>query len=171
VADIEMSKKDFKELMEGIIDKLNKLNPLEQRQYDEELAKERRRDLLAVQLSKAEAEAQQARRSNCSHQRYPASAGRRAGELAPRGTPGAEWCTRGQAYQNSLVMIFCTRCHSDWWFQPTQEYYQVIVQEGIYGIAPPDDDHTICIGCYKIKSNCECAEIAREHVAAHPTVV
>lgn len=170
MSSVNMSPEQLQQILEAVVSRVTRLNPLEQKKYDEDLAKERRRDMLAVQLGKAEAEAQKNKRDNCSHQRYPATAGKNAGELAPKGTAGAEWCTRGQAYQNGLALIFCTRCHSDWWFQPTQAYYTEILQNGIYGVKPPSDEHTYCIGCYNPKPQCKCAELAKENLAAHPTV-
>lgn len=159
------------EQLQKILETITKLNPLEQRKYDEMIDKEHRRDMLAVRLSEAEEASQKAKRDNCSHMRYPPSAGKNSGQMAPKGTSGAEWCTGGQAYQNGLAMIFCSRCHSDWWFKPTQDFYILIQQNGIDGIAPPDDAHTVCIGCYEDKPSCKCSENARkEHAAAHPTV-
>jgi len=167
---IEMTPQQFQAILESVVAKAKELNPLDQRKYDEMLAKERRRDLLAVQIGKAEEEASRARRNNCSHMRYGASAGKHAGELCPKGSPGGEFCTGGQAHQNGLVHLFCSRCNSEWWFQPTQDYYTFILQNGIDGIAPPPEEHTICIGCYRLKPECECSKIAKEHAAAHPTV-
>lgn len=170
MAQVTMSPEQLQTILEAVLSKVQQLNPLEQKKYDEEVAKQRRRDLLAVQLGKAEAQAQRNKRNNCSHMRFSATAGKHAGMLAPKGTPGAEWCTGGQAYQNGLVMIFCSRCHSDWWFQPTQDFYTFIIQNGVDGMAPPPDDQCVCIGCYEMKNQCRCAEISMEHVSAHPTV-
>lgn len=166
---VEMSPEQLQKILEAVLAKAQQLNPLEQKQYDEDLAKQRRRDLLAVQLGRAEEAAAKAKRENCSHMRYSPTSGKNSGHSAPKGTPGAEWCTGGQAYQNGLAMMFCSRCHADWWFKPTQEYYSYIMQNGLEGTAPPPDDQAICIGCYETKSKCRCAEIAKEHVAAHPT--
>jgi hypothetical protein len=166
MAEVSMSHEQLQKILETI----TRMTPLEQRKYDEEVAKERRRDLLAVQLSKAEEASARAKRENCSHMRFPPTAGKNAGQLAPKGTAGAEWCTGGQAYQNGLAMIFCSRCHSDWWFKPTQEFYVYIQQNGLDGTPPPDDAHSVCIGCYEDKPNCKCSEIAKENAAAHPTV-
>ena len=167
---VEMTAEQLQKILEAVLAKAQSLNPLEQKRFDEELAKERRRDELAVTLGRAEAESQRAKRDNCSHMRYPASAGKNAGHSCPKGTLGGEWCTGGQAYQNGLVMIFCSRCHSDWWFQPTQDYYSYIMQNGIDGIEPPPDSQCVCIGCYEPKSSCLCSKYAKEYVAAHPTV-
>src|SRR5271169_5065397 len=167
---MNVSPEDLQAILEAVLAKVQQLNPLEQRKYDEMVAKERRRDDLAVQIGKAEEEASLRRRNSCSHIRYGASSGKLSGHLAPKGTPGGEYTTGGQVYQNGLGMMFCSRCHSDWWFKPTPEYYAVLAQNGIDGVAPPPEENCICIGCYEPKPKCTCSERAREYVAAHPTV-
>ena len=170
-AAVNMSPEDLQRILEAVISKVQQLNPLEQRAYDEMVAKERRRDLLAVEVGRAEMAAQRAKREGCSHKRYNATSGKLSGQSAPKDAVGnTEWCTGGQAYQNGLAMIFCSRCHSDWWFKPTQDYYTFIMQNGLEGIQPPPDSESICIGCYEVKTNCKCAEISQEYVNAHPTV-
>lgn len=167
---IELSAQQLQTILEAVVAKAKELNPLEQRKYEETLAKERRRDMLAVQLGRTEEEATARKRNACSHMRYPATAGKLAGHGAPKGTPGAEWTTGGQAYQNGLAMLFCTRCTSSWWFKPSPEFFQMIVQNGLENQAPPPEEHCVCIGCYNLKSKCDCAEQAKEYAAAHPTV-
>ena len=149
---------------------MSKLNPLDQRKYDEMIAKEKRRDLLAVQLGKAEEEAARRRKDGCSHLRYPATAGKLSGHMAPHGYPGAEYRTGGQVYQNGLAMMLCLHCGSSWWFRPTPEYYAVLAQNGLDNTAPPPEKDCICIGCYEPKPKCTCNQTSREHAAAHPTV-
>ena len=170
-AEVNMTPEQLQKILEAVLAKATQMNPLEQKKWDEDLAKQRRKDLLAVEVGKAEQEAQDRRRNSCSHMRFNASAGKLSGQSAPRGTPGAEWCTGGQAYQNGLVMVFCSRCHTSWWFQPTQEFYTMIIQNGIDGMQPPDMSVEVCIGCYKLKDRCTCVEDAKMHYAAHPTVV
>jgi hypothetical protein len=170
MASVEMSPADLQKILEAVIGKVQQLNPLDQRKYDEILAREKRRDLLAVQLGKAEEEAYQRRKNGCSHLRYPATAGKLSGHMAPPGYHGAEWRTGGQVYQNGLAMMLCLHCATSWWFKPTPEYYAVLAQNGLDSTAPPPDDKCICIGCYEPKPNCTCAAQSREHAAAHPTV-
>jgi len=170
MSQVNITRDDLQAILETVLAKSNQLNPLEQKKYDEEMAKQRRRDLLAVEVGRAEEEAQRRKRNSCSHLRYPATAGKLSGQSAPRGTPGAEYTTGGQAYQNGLAMMFCTRCQTQWWFKPTQDYYTIILQEGLSSTAPPLDDQCICIGCFELKSQCKCVEHSKEYVAAHPTV-
>lgn len=162
---VEMSPAQLQQILEAVLAKANQLNPLEQKRYDEEMAKQRRRDLLAVEIGRAEQQATLARRNACSHMRDG-----KTGDSVPRGWPTGEWTTGGQAYQNGLAMMFCSRCQSQWWFKPTPEYHAAILQNGLRSSAPPPDDQCICIGCYEQKTKCRCSEIAKEHAAAHPTV-
>jgi hypothetical protein len=136
-----------------------KLNPIEQRKLDEELQKDRRRNMMMIQLGKIEEESARQKRDGCSHMRHPAGAGKLAGHSAPRGSLGAEWCTGGQAYQDGTAMIICLRCSSTWLFRPDSNYYNAILQNGLLGEAPPPDAQTICPGCFELKPACRCKEL------------
>lgn len=136
-----------------------KLNPIEQRKLDEELAKDRRRNQMMIQLGKIEEEAARAKRDGCSHMRHPAGSGKLAGHSAPKGSLGAEWCTGGQAYQDGTAMIICLRCSSTWLFRPDANYYNAILQNGLLGEAPPSEHQTICPGCFELKPACRCREL------------
>jgi hypothetical protein len=167
---VEMSPEQLQKILEAVVSKVQALNPLDQRKYDEILRKERRRDDFALTLGAIEKEKNDNIRRSCSHLRYPATAGKLSGHVAPVGYPGAEWRTGGQAYQNGLAMMLCLRCGTQWWFRPTPEYYTVLLQNGLDNTAPPPDDHCICIGCFELKNKCKCEELSQEHAAAHPTV-
>jgi len=136
-----------------------KLNPIEQRRLDEELQKDRRRNMMMIQLGKIEEESARQKRDGCSHMRHPAGAGKLAGHSAPKGSLGAEWCTGGQAYQDGTAMIICLRCSSTWLFRPDPNYYNAILQNGLLGEAPPPEAHTICPGCFNLKPECRCKEL------------
>ena len=82
---IDMTPQQFQAILESVVAKAKELNPLDQRKYDEMLAKERRRDLLAVQIGKAEEQAQRAKRNNCSHMRFGAAAGKAFRGKLPEG--------------------------------------------------------------------------------------
>jgi hypothetical protein len=138
----------------------NKLNPIEQRKFDEEIGRERRRNMMMVELGKIEEASAKRRRSGCSHLRYPANAGKLAGHGAPPGTSGAEWTTAGQAYQNGTAALMCQRCQSIWLFRPAPEYLADIRENGMLGIPPPEEQNVLCIGCFEYKSKCRCDEIA-----------
>lgn len=161
----------IKTAVESAVLSANKLNPIEQRRFDEEMERERKRSQLMIQLGKIEEEATRRRRMGCTHMTYTMSAGKRAGEMAPLGAANAEWKTGGQAYQNGTASIVCLRCQTVWLFRPTPEYYNAIIQNGLLGEAPPPEKDTICIGCFELKHQCKCDEInarmRQEAVAAN----
>lgn len=160
---ISISPEDLQALLRTAIaeavGQATKLNPIEQRRLDEELQKDRRRNMMMIQLGKIEEESARQKRDGCSHMRYPAGAGKLAGHSAPRGALGAEWVTGGQAYQDGTAMIICLRCSSTWLFRPDSNYYNAILQNGLLGEAPPAENHTICPGCFILKPDCRCKEL------------
>ncbi len=163
MAQVEMSKDQLQELMQAAVrggvsaamEQLAHMNPLEQRRFDEEIAKDKRRELLSVELAKNEEEAQRRKRDGCSH-----SIDRQTGEPVMRGT--GQWKTGGQAYQDGTAALFCLRCQTVWRWRPSPEQYSVIVQNGLYGGAPPPDDQVLCNGCLRLKRMCRCEEDYRK---------
>ena len=149
----------IKTTVESAIAAGNRMNPVEQRKFDEETERDRRRSQMMVQLGKIEEEATRRRRDGCTHLRYTMSAGRRAGEMAPIGAANSEWMTGGQAYQNGLASIVCLRCQTVCLFKPSPEYYSAIQQNGLLGEAFPPAEHWICMGCFELKKSCMCDEI------------
>lgn len=136
-----------------------KLNPLEQRKLDEQLAQDRRKTAMIKQLGEIEEKSMREKRDRCSHLRYPAGSGKLAGHGAPRGAMGAEWCTGGQAYQDGTAMVICLRCSNTWLFRPDSNYYNAILQNGLLGEAPPSEELTVCPGCFELKPACRCKEL------------
>jgi len=149
----------IKTAVDAAIGAANRMNPIEQRKFDEELDREHRRNQMVAQLGRIEEEATNRKRNGCTHMRYGMGAGKHAGEMAPRGASNAEWMTGGQAHQNGLATLVCTRCSTAWLFKPTPDYYNAILQNGLWGEAPPSDEHVICVGCFEYKKSCKCAEI------------
>ena len=133
----------FEQLKELLASAQKQPNILEQKKIDEEIAAERRRDLARVELARIEQEATQRKKDGCSHLRLPMSAGKFGGHSAQKGTPGAEWCTSGQAHSVELATLICTRCSYTWQFKPTPAEYQAIEQNGMMGWAPPDESRVI----------------------------
>jgi len=156
---ISLTPEDLQNLLRTAIAEATKLNPIEQRKLDEDLARERRRNEMMRQLGKIEEETARQKRLACSHMRYPATAGRMAGHSAPRGTVGAEWCTGGQAYQDGTAMVICLRCSSTWLFRPEPGYFTEIVQNGLLQSPPPPEEMTMCPGCMELKPKCRCKEL------------
>lgn len=149
----------IKTAVESAVGAMNKMNPIEQRKFDEDMDREHRRNQMVLQLGKIEEEAAKRRKEGCTHLRYAAMSGKHAGEMAPKGSQMSEWMTGGQAYQNGLASLICLRCQTVWLFRPTMEYYNAIIQNGLYGEAPPSPEHEICIGCFEHKHSCKCDEI------------
>lgn len=167
---LSISAEQLQELLKTVLSENNKLNPIEQKKLDEELARQRRRDMLAVELGRAEEASRFQKQNSCSHMIYPAGH-RFAGHDAPKGTIGAQWNTGGQAYQNGLAMIVCQRCQTRWIFRPGPEAYTNILQNGLAAAQPPSDEHTVCIGCMESKPKCKCDEIAMAQKEARPVAV
>src|SRR5271165_5128849 len=76
MADVNLSKQELQDMMASILQvalrENNKLNPLEQKKYDEEVAKEKRRSQMVVALGQAEEQAMKQKKGRCSHSRWPA---------------------------------------------------------------------------------------------------
>lgn len=159
MAQVEMSKEQLQELLStavrsgvsGAMEHLTRMNPIEQRKFDDETAKDRRRDMLGVELGKAEEESTRRKQNGCTH-----SVDRQTGEPVARGT--GKWITGGQAYQDGTASLLCLRCNRTWRFRPSSEQYAAIVQVGMYGFAPPDLESTICNGCLEPIQKCRCAD-------------
>src|SRR5258708_22238305 len=92
---ISLTPEDLQNLLKTAISEAvaqaTKLNPLEQRKLDEELAKDRRKNAMIKQLGEIEERSMREKRDRCSHLRHPAGSGKLAGHTAPRGALGAEW--------------------------------------------------------------------------------
>lgn len=160
---IELTPQALQELLKTAIaeavSQATKLNPLEQKKFDEAMDLERRKSAMMRTLGAIEDETQRRKRDSCTHKRFPANSGKLSGHSAPREALGAEWCTGGQAYQDGTAMIICQRCSSTWLFRPDHNYYSAILQNGLLGEAPPPEDLTICPGCFELKPACKCREL------------
>lgn len=155
---ITMTPEQLQELLKTAIGEAvaqaTRLNPIEERKLAEELAKERRRNMMMIQLGKIEEEAARNRRDGCSHMRDA-----KTGDSVPRSWPTGEWTTSGQAYQNGTAVIICQRCSSTWLFKPDPNYYSAIIQNGLLKAQPPPEELTMCPGCFELKPHCRCREI------------
>ena len=80
---IQITKEDLQKLLETVIAAAKAPNAVEQRQMDKEEEAERRRLEMSLQMGKIEMEAQERKKSGCSHMRYVAGQ-RFAGHAAPR---------------------------------------------------------------------------------------
>jgi hypothetical protein len=160
---LSITYEQLQELMRTMAEASSKLNPLEQRKLDEEMAKDRRRSMMMVELGKVEEETARNKKNSCSHMRDF-----RTGDGVPKGSAMGEWLTSGQAYQNGTAMIICQRCQQIWLFRPAPDYYTIILQNGLLKQQPPPDDQCLCIGCLSPKLKCRCDEIAKAQRDARP---
>lgn len=152
-----LSAEELQQILTAVLKEARSLNPLEQKKYDEELAREKRKNAMMLQLGKIEEESMRNKKNACSHMRY--AAGKNAGMSARKGDMGAEWCTGGQALQDGSAMVICLRCSSTWRWRPHPEEYSMILQNGLLGVAPPPEELVLCDGCSYLKSACHCAEM------------
>ena len=151
---INMTKEQLQEILAAAISGAKQMNPLEQKKYNEELEKERRRARMMVTLGKAEEEARRNRELGCSHTRYPATHGKLAGHPAPRGQ--GEWCTGGQIHGYGLIGITCLRCGSHWMFRASQQELAYANDAGLMGFPPPPTERVLEQRCQ------HCAEMFTE---------
>jgi hypothetical protein len=128
-------------IVAAAIQAANKLNPLEEKKLQEELAAQKRRDQAAIQLAKIEEESMRNRKSGCSHSRHPMAMGKLGGHAAPKGK--GEWTTGGQMHDDDTATMVCTRCSWTWHWKPTLQERQYIEQNGMMGMAPPDESRLI----------------------------
>jgi len=155
---MSITPEQLQEILRTVVAESKRLNPIEQKEFDEKMKAEKRRLEMVKTMGQIEEQAQRNKRNGCSHMRYPATAGKLSGMSAPRGGLGAEWTTGGQAYQDGTAVIICTRCSTTWRFRPSADYYAVILQNGLGGSPPPPQEETICEGCFMLRAHCDCAE-------------
>lgn len=152
-----MSPAQLQDMLIAVLRESKKLNPVEQRELDNQLAADKRRNQMQAQLGRIEAEAIKRKKDQCSHQAYPAGH-KLAGHSCRRGE--GNWVTGGQAYQDGTAMLICLRCSSTFHFRPTPEYFNQILQNGLLGEAPPPPEQCLCSSCRELP--CRCEEIQKE---------
>lgn len=156
--ELRITKSDLQDLLSTLMKEVKSMNPLEQKKYDEEVAKDKRRAQMVVSLGRAEEEAMNQKKGRCSHCRWPAGSGKRSGEAAPRGQ--GEWCTGGQKHGDQTASLICGRCAFEWRFRPTPGEMDYLDNEGFMGFAPPSDDRLLssCVDCSEYFTNKEMKE-------------
>ena len=131
---ITLSKEQFQDLLAAISNP--KMNPLEQKKFEEEEKKEKRRALLAVELGTAEAQSRYRKAMGCSHSRDG-----RTGNAVPRGT--GEWTTGGQVHGNDTITLSCLRCGTRWTWAATPQEREYANNAGLLGFTPPPIERCI----------------------------
>ena len=133
---ISLSKAELQELLTAVVKAGTAPNAFQQKAVQEELQREHRRNLLAVELGKVEEARMQARKNGCTHSRLSMAAGKNGGNAAPRGT--GEWTTGGQlSGDGEEAMLICQRCSWMWKWKVTNQEREAINNVGLLGAAPP----------------------------------
>ena len=107
----------------------NKMNPLEQRKLDEELARDRRRRIMETVYAQAEEQARWNKQQGCTHYRDD------KGNAAPRGTGTPT--TGGQLHSNETATLLCTRCGTEWHWKTTPQERDYFNSVGMMSLQPP----------------------------------
>ncbi len=145
MAETNLSKEDIRNLlteaMAAAVNLPRAMNPMEKKQYEEEIKREKRRAILSVELGKAEAEKRYRQQTGCTHSRLSTAAGARAGQPAPRGQ--GEWTTGGQVHGYDTIGLVCLRCSTSWQFKATPQEIEFANQVGLLGFAPPPIERCI----------------------------
>ena len=131
---MNISKEDLKELLMAVMTASKSMNPLEEKKYQEELEKDRRKALLVKQLGEDEERQIAMRRDGCSH-----CVDKETGQPVPRGT--GQWCTQGQVHSNDIISLICMRCSTTWHWKgtPAERAYAIDAEHGLLHIPPPSE--------------------------------
>ena len=128
---VSMTKTELQQILTAAIMAANQPNPLEKQQMEEQAERERRRQLLAVELGKAEEAARWHRQNSCTHSRSATT-----GVAVERGT--GVYTTSGQQHSDGSVSLVCMRCATIWRFMPNSREDQFLKDGGeLLGFPPP----------------------------------
>lgn len=145
---VTWTKEEFQNFLTALRDMAQpKMNPLEQKKFEEEAQKDARRNQMQVELAKVEMAKQKQRKEGCSHCRWPATAGKKGGHAAPRGQ--GEWVTQAQLHeQNGTIDLMCQRCTWIWRWKATPEEISYMKDNdgGMAGFPPPSEDRIVWQG-------------------------
>jgi len=138
---VNLSFEQLKELISSAVAESHKMNPLQQKEYDDKIKAEKRKAMMVVELGKAEEQAMNLKKHGCSHSRHGMGAGKLAGHACAKGT--GEWTTGGQVHGDGTATMVCTRCSYTWHWQPTSQEREYIDNSGMLGMAPPVESRLI----------------------------
>lgn len=132
---ITLTKEQFQDLLTTLQSK--PMNPLEQKKFEEEMEREKRRNLMQTESARIEMEKQRSRKFGCTHSRD------KDGNAAPRGQ--GTWTTQGQVHGDDTITLICLRCAFEWHFKGTSYERDAAVNaaHGLLGMAPPEDSRLI----------------------------
>ncbi len=135
---ISITKEDLKELLMSVMAASKAMNPLEEKKYNEELEKERRKALLVKQLGEDEERQIRQKRDGCSH-----CVDKETGQPVPRGQ--GMWCTQGQVHANDIISLICMRCSTTWHWRGTasERAYAIDAEHGLLHVPPPSNERLL----------------------------
>lgn len=135
---ISISKDDLKSLLEAVMNSSARMNPLEQKKYNEELEKDKRKANLVKQLGEDEERQMNAKKNGCSH-----CIDKDTGQPVPRGT--GLWITQGQVHANDIISLICLRCSTTWHWKGTasERAYAQDAEHGLLHVPPPSADRLL----------------------------
>jgi hypothetical protein len=122
-------------VIQGAVQEARRMTPLEERKFKEEVERERRRDRMAVELAKAEAQNQRNRMLGCSHK-----CDQKTGLAVGRDRPDGLWTTAGQLHGNDLATLCCIRCGWVWRWKTNPGERDYINNVGMLNMAPPANE-------------------------------
>lgn len=121
--------------MAAAVSEARKMTPLEERKYNEELEREKRRTRMSVELAKAEEQMARNRMLGCSHKADP-----RTGLAISRDRVDGDWTTGGQMHSNDLATLACMRCGWTWRWRTTPAERDYINNVGMLHMSPPAEE-------------------------------
>jgi hypothetical protein len=136
-----LTKQDLADIVAAAVAAANRPDPLREKELAEQLATEKRRTAMMLELGKIEEASTKRKKDGCTHSRLPMSAGKFGGHAARKGE--GEWTTGGQLHSDGTATLICTRCSWTWHFQPTLQERDYIEQQGMLGMAPPAESRLI----------------------------
>lgn len=108
----------------------SRLNPLEQKKLNEEIEREKRRNLSGALIGYEDEKNRWNKQHSCTHSRHE-----QTGNAVPKGT--GQYTTGGQAVGRDKAILVCLRCSAEWIWMPTPNERDYIEQHGLLGFAPP----------------------------------
>lgn len=138
---LNLSFEQLKELISAAVAESHKMNPIQQKEYDDKINAAKRKALMVVELGKAEEQAMKMKKEGCSHSRHGMGAGKLAGHACAKGK--GEWTTGGQLHGDGTATMVCTRCSYTWHWQPTNQEREYVGDAGMLGMSPPEESRLI----------------------------
>jgi hypothetical protein len=136
-----LTHEQLQQLMEAAIRAAKAPNPIEEKQIQEQIERERRRNLMMTEMGRIEEQSRLHKQNSCSHKRHETK-----GHNVARHEPGV-WTTGGNLLgaKEDVAGLICVRCATTWKFRPTPEESEYFrnAPEGMNGFPPPPEERCI----------------------------